>query len=76
MARMYYERHSHIIDWSNSSGKTALHVASLKGKEDLARVRDYVPFGALGSSDSLPQMLCDLGAEIDLTDDEGNTPLH
>ncbi|KAF8974436.1 ankyrin repeat-containing domain protein [Flammula alnicola] len=58
MARLYYERYSWILDWSNVHGKTALHIAALKGNEELVR------------------MLCDLGADFDLSDNKGNTPLH
>jgi hypothetical protein len=39
MARLYYDRYPFILDWSDSSGKTALHVAALKGNEELSRVR-------------------------------------
>jgi uncharacterized protein len=39
MARMYYDRYPFILDWSDSSGKTALHVAALKGNEELVKVR-------------------------------------
>src|SRR6266404_847121 len=39
MARMYYDRYPFILDWSDSSGRTALHVTALKGNEELARVR-------------------------------------
>ncbi len=39
MARMYYDRYPFILDWSDSSGRTALHVAALKGNEELVRVR-------------------------------------
>lgn len=39
MARLYYDRYSWIIDWSNVHGKTALHMAALKGNEELVRVR-------------------------------------
>ena len=38
MARLYYDRYNFILDWSNLQGKTALHVASLKGNEELVRV--------------------------------------
>lgn len=38
MARLYYDRYSWILDWSNTQGKTALHIAALKGNEDLVRV--------------------------------------
>ena len=39
MARLYYDRYSWILDWSNVHGKTALHIAALKGNEELVRVR-------------------------------------
>ena len=39
MAKLYYDRFPFILDWSDSSGKTALHVAALKGNEELCRVR-------------------------------------
>lgn len=39
MARLYYERYPFILEWSNLHGKTALHVAALKGNEELVRVR-------------------------------------
>ncbi|KAI0307303.1 ankyrin repeat-containing domain protein [Multifurca ochricompacta] len=38
MARMYYDRYPFILDWSDSSGKTALHAAALKGNEELVRM--------------------------------------
>jgi len=58
MARSYYERYSFLVDWSNVHGKTALHVAALKGNEEFVK------------------MFCDLGADFDLPDELGNTPLH
>lgn len=41
MARLYYDRYQEeeILDWANSEGKTALHVAAAKGNEELVRVR-------------------------------------
>lgn len=41
MARLYYDRYPWILDWSNSQGKTALHMAALKGNEELVRVRGF-----------------------------------
>jgi len=38
MARLYYERYPWILDWSNIQGKTALHMAALKGNEEIVRV--------------------------------------
>lgn len=39
MAQLYYERYKWVLDWSNTQGKTALHIAALKGNEELVRVR-------------------------------------
>ncbi|KAH7105573.1 ankyrin [Auriculariales sp. MPI-PUGE-AT-0066] len=58
MASRYYERYPFILDWSNLQGKTALHVAAVKGNEDFVR------------------MLCEVGADFDMTDAQGNAPLH
>lgn len=41
MARLYYDRYHWILDWSNVHGKTALHIAALKGNEELVRVRRF-----------------------------------
>lgn len=40
MARLYYDRYQdvQILDWANSEGKTALHIAATKGNEELVRV--------------------------------------
>jgi uncharacterized protein len=38
MSKLYYDRYTWILDWSNVQGKTALHVAALKGNEELVRV--------------------------------------
>lgn len=38
MARAYHERFPFIIDWSNVQGKTALHLAALKGNDEFATV--------------------------------------
>ncbi|KIJ20276.1 hypothetical protein PAXINDRAFT_166374 [Paxillus involutus ATCC 200175] len=38
MARLYYDRYPWVLDWSNSQGKTALHMAALKGNEELVRM--------------------------------------
>ncbi|KIY74094.1 ankyrin [Cylindrobasidium torrendii FP15055 ss-10] len=49
MARLYYDRYPKVLDWSNNQGKTALHVAALKGKEELVRM-----FCDLGADVDLP----------------------
>nr|XP_031860880.1 uncharacterized protein CI109_003606 [Kwoniella shandongensis]KAA5527952.1 hypothetical protein CI109_003606 [Kwoniella shandongensis] len=58
MTHLYHTLFPFLLDWSNSGGKTALHVAAQAGN---------TPFISL---------LCDLGADVDLTDLQGNTPLH
>ncbi|KAJ6486392.1 ankyrin repeat-containing domain protein [Mycena vitilis] len=44
MAQLYYDRYPDILDWSNVHGKTALHIAALKGHEELVRM--LIDFGA------------------------------
>jgi hypothetical protein len=58
MTESYHTLFPFLLDWSNSGGKTALHIAAQSGN---------TPF---------INLLCDFGAELDLTDYQGNTPLH
>ena len=39
MSQLYYNRYPFHLEWSNTQGKSALHVAALKGNEELVRVR-------------------------------------
>ncbi|KAF7352667.1 hypothetical protein MVEN_01232500 [Mycena venus] len=90
MARLYYERYPDILDWSNVHGKTALHIAALKGHEDLVRMLS--DFGAdLDLSDnkgntplhyasswghiSIVQLLIERGCQHAAKNNEGFTPL-
>jgi len=41
MAKLYYDRYPYIRDWANSQGKTALHAASMRGSEEVVRVRNF-----------------------------------
>jgi hypothetical protein len=38
MSKFYWERYPDTLDWSNDKGRTALHVAALKGSEELVQV--------------------------------------
>ncbi|EEB93641.1 hypothetical protein MPER_07670 [Moniliophthora perniciosa FA553] len=38
MARLYFDHYPKTIHWANIHGKTALHVAALKGNEELVRM--------------------------------------
>lgn len=38
MARLYYDHYPDILEWANVEGKTPLHVAAMKGNEELVRV--------------------------------------
>ena len=75
---MYYDRYTWILDWSNVQGKTALHIAALKGNEELVRVslNVYFYYSSEWSDFVSAKMLCDLGADFNLSDNKGNTPLH
>jgi hypothetical protein len=44
MARLYWDRYPDTLDWSNVKGRTALHVAALRGNEELVGVRAYSCF--------------------------------
>ncbi|KAG6869303.1 hypothetical protein C0993_000056 [Termitomyces sp. T159_Od127] len=37
MARLYYDRYPDVLDWANAQGRTALHIAAIKGNEELVR---------------------------------------
>ena|SRR5882762_2053242 len=54
MSRMYYDRYTWILDWSNVQGKTALHIAALKGNEELVRVSVEFCISCLLSTDTCP----------------------
>ncbi|WVW82393.1 hypothetical protein I302_104400 [Kwoniella bestiolae CBS 10118] len=58
MTELYFTLFPFLLDWSNSGGKTSLHVAAQCGNW---RFIDLV---------------CSLGADLTLTDLQGNTPLH
>ena len=76
MARLYYDRYPDTLDWANCEGKTAVHFAAMRGNEELLRVRTRL-YHSHAYVYSVPaQMLCDLDADIDLPDNEGNAPLH
>jgi uncharacterized protein len=64
MARMYYDRYPFILDWSDSSGKTALHVAALKGNEELVKVRPFFSGYFIYPRDSLPRCFAILGPTL------------
>ncbi|KAI9635215.1 ankyrin repeat-containing domain protein [Dioszegia hungarica] len=58
MTGLYHTLFPFLLDWSNSGGKTALHIAAQSGN---------TPFISL---------LLSYGADPDLTDLQGNSPLH
>ncbi|KAG1892330.1 hypothetical protein F4604DRAFT_1698879 [Suillus subluteus] len=64
MARLYYERYPWILDWSNVQGKTALHMAALKGNEE-AR--------SLTSSHRIVQLLIERGCQFAARNNDGFT---
>ncbi|KAH9938238.1 ankyrin repeat-containing domain protein [Fomitopsis serialis] len=89
MARLYYDRYPDIMDWANVEGRTALHVAALKGKEELVRM--LCDFGAdfdLADNEGntplhyasawghmpIVQLLIERGCQYSARNNEGFTP--
>ncbi|KAG7096810.1 hypothetical protein E1B28_004218 [Marasmius oreades] len=89
MARLYYDHYPKTIHWANIHGRTALHVAALKGNEELVRM--LCDLGAeLNMSDNqgntplhyasawghltVVQLLIDRGCQYAAKNEEGFTP--
>ncbi|KAJ7276531.1 ankyrin repeat-containing domain protein [Mycena haematopus] len=90
MARLYYDRYPDILDWSNVHGKTALHIAALKGHEELVRMlcdfeadvdlsdnKGNTPLHYASSWGHIPivQLLIERGCQHAAKNNEGFTPL-
>lgn len=90
MARLYYDRYPWTLDWSNAHGKTALHIAALRGNEELVRM--LCDFGAdvdladnMGSTPlhyasawghvPIVQLLIERGCQYTVKNNEGFTAL-
>ncbi|KAI0322525.1 ankyrin repeat-containing domain protein [Amylostereum chailletii] len=89
MARLYYDRYPFILDWSNTSGKTALHTAALKGNEELVRMlcdlgadtdltddEGNTPLHYASAWGNIPivQLLIERGCQYAARNNEGFTP--
>ncbi|KAH8105924.1 ankyrin repeat-containing domain protein [Cristinia sonorae] len=89
MAKLYYDRYPDILDWANVQGRTALHVAALKGNEELVRM--LCDFGAdidLADDEGntalhyasawghipIVQLLIERGCQYSVRNNEGFTP--
>ncbi|KAI0750775.1 hypothetical protein C8Q80DRAFT_1153869 [Daedaleopsis nitida] len=89
MARMYIDRYPDILDWANTDGKTALHVAALKGNEELVRMlcdlcADFdladnegnIPLHYASAWGNIPvvQLLIERGCQYSARNNQGFTP--
>ncbi|KAH9951664.1 ankyrin [Amylocystis lapponica] len=89
MARLYYDRYPDILDWANVEGRTALHVASLKGNEELVRMlcdlgadhdladnEGNTPLHYASAWGHIPvvQLLIERGCQYSARNNEGFTP--
>jgi len=89
MARSYVDRYPITLDWANIEGKTALHVAAMKGNEELVQM--LCDLGAdvdLADNDgntplhyasawghiTIVQLLIERGRQYNLRNNEGFTP--
>ncbi|KIJ70081.1 hypothetical protein HYDPIDRAFT_104756 [Hydnomerulius pinastri MD-312] len=88
MARSYVDRYPWILDWSNSQGRTALHMAALKGNEELVRLlcdmgadfdladnKGNTPLHYASSWGHIPivQLLIDRGCQFNARNNDGFT---
>ncbi|KAI1795149.1 ankyrin [Ganoderma leucocontextum] len=89
MARMYIDRYPDILDWANMEGKTALHVAALKGNEELVRMLcDYggdfdladnegntpLHYASAWGNVTIVQLLIERGCQYSARNNQGFTP--
>ncbi|KAI0068766.1 ankyrin [Artomyces pyxidatus] len=89
MARYYFDRYPFILDWSDAYGKTALHVAALKGNEELVRMlcdlgadfdlsdnQGNTPLHYASAWGHIPivQLLIERGCQFAARNNEGFTP--
>jgi len=89
MARLYYDRYPEILDWANIEGKTALHVAALKGNEELVRMlcdlgADFdlpdndgntpLHYASAWGHVTIVQLLIERGCQYSARNNEGFTP--
>ncbi|GJE84097.1 ankyrin [Phanerochaete sordida] len=89
MARQYYDRYPETLDWANSDGKTAMHLAAMRGNEELVRM--LCDFGAdLDLADNegntplhyasawghvlIVQALIERGCQFNVRNNDGSTP--
>ena len=62
MTQLYHERYPFILEWSNYQGKTALHIAAMKGNDNLVRVRLTLHSGS--DIDSFPRCFVTVGRTL------------
>ncbi|KAF9268104.1 ankyrin [Marasmius fiardii PR-910] len=89
MARLYYDHYPKTIHWANIHGRTALHVAALKGNEELVRMlcdlgaelnmsdnQGNTPLHYASAWGHLPvvQLLIERGCQYAAKNEEGFTP--
>ncbi|TCD60189.1 hypothetical protein EIP91_010603 [Steccherinum ochraceum] len=89
MARLYYDRYPDILDWANVQGKTALHLASMKGNEELVRMlcdmgadvdladnegNTALHYASAWGHIPIVQLLIERGCQYSVRNNEGFTP--
>ncbi|KAH0587715.1 hypothetical protein H2248_006478 [Termitomyces sp. 'cryptogamus'] len=88
MARLYYDRYPDVLDWANAQGRTALHIAAIKGNEELVRMfcdleadinlsdnKGDTPLHYASAWGHIPvvQLLIERGCQFNLKNNEGFT---
>ncbi|KAI0682863.1 ankyrin repeat-containing domain protein [Cytidiella melzeri] len=89
MARLYNDRYPETLDWANADGKTALHIASQRGNEELVRMllslgADFdlpdnegntaLHYGSAWGHIPVVQLLIERGCQYNVRNNDGFTP--
>lgn len=89
MARLYYERYPETLDWANTDGKTAMHMAAMRGNEELVRMlceagadvdladnEGNTPLHYASAWGNVPivQALIERGCQFNVRNNDGSTP--
>ncbi|KIP07006.1 hypothetical protein PHLGIDRAFT_106169 [Phlebiopsis gigantea 11061_1 CR5-6] len=89
MARLYYDRYPDTVDWANLEGKTAMHIAAMRGNEELVRMlcdlggdldladvegNTALHYASAWGHVQIIQTLIERGCQYNVRNNDGSTP--